>query len=147
MWLSDLRRSESFFDTWREMDYLQREMNRLFSGEHLPFGEGYPAINVWADENEAIVTSELPGVDPKDTEISVEGEMLLVKGTRSLDALKEGERYHRQERDHGNFGRRVRLPFRVDTKSIEARYERGVLSIKLHRLEADKPKKIEIKTE
>ncbi len=147
MLLSDLRRARSFFDPWRDMEYLQREMNRLFSGEHLPFAHGYPAINVWADENEAIVTSELPGIDPKDAEISVEGEMLLVRGSRSLDALKEGEKYHRQERDHGNFSRKIRLPFRVDHKSIVAKYERGVLSIRLHRLEADKPKKIEIKTE
>jgi HSP20 family protein len=147
MLLSDLRRVGSFFDTWRDMDYLNREMNRLFSGERLPFAQGYPAVNVWADENEAVVTSEIPGIDPKDIDISVEGEMLLVRGSRKLDALKEGAKYHRQERDHGNFGRRIRLPFRVDHKSVEARYERGVLSINLHRLEADKPKKIEIKTD
>jgi HSP20 family protein len=147
MWLSDLRRERSFFNTWRDMDYLHREMNRLFSGERLPFAQGYPAINVWADENEAVVTSEIPGIDPKDIEISIEGEILLVRGARKLDALKEGEKYHRQERDHGNFSRRIRLPFRVDNKSVEARYERGVLSITLHRLEADKPKKIQVKTE
>lgn len=147
MLLSDLGRMGNIFDTWREMDRLHHEMNRLFSGRSLPFSREYPAINLWSSEDDVIVTAEIPGIDSNELDISVEGDILTVSGVRGHEILKENEKYHRQERAHGRFRRNVRLPFRVDPQKVEALYERGVLKIVLPRLEQDKPKKISIKVE
>jgi HSP20 family protein len=144
MWLSEVRNVQ---DSWREVERLQREIKRLFAGEYVPFEPGYPAINVWSNGDNVIVTSEIPGVDPAEIEISVEGESLTVSGSRTPEELKEGETYHRQEIAYGHFRRNVRLPFRVDSSKVEARHENGVLTIALPRIEEDKPKKIEIKVE
>ena len=145
MLLTDFRRFGNVFDMWRDMDRLHREMNTLFSGS--TFSRGYPAINIWLGNDDAVVTSELAGIDVKQIDLSVEGDVVTIGGLRPPDEINEGETYHRQERAYGNFRRNVRVPFRVDPSKVEARYEKGVLSIKLPRLESDKPKKISIKTE
>lgn len=147
MLLSNMRNIGRTHNVWREMQNLQNEMGRLFAGERLLFGGKYPAINVWAGENDMIVTSEIPGIDPKEIDISVKGDTLTVSGSRTPEETKEGEVYHRRERGHGRFSRTIQLPFKVDAGKVGAKYEKGVLSIKLPRAEEDKPKKISIKTE
>ncbi|MBN2283287.1 MAG: Hsp20/alpha crystallin family protein [Deltaproteobacteria bacterium] len=147
MLFSDVRKFNSMFDPWHDLDHLHREMNRLFSGRSLPFSREYPAINIWGGDEDVIVTSEIPGINPENIDISVEGDVLTISGSRTMQDLKKGEKYHRQEREHGTFKRKVRLSFRIDPNRVAARYERGVLSITLPGLEADKPKKISIKTE
>jgi HSP20 family protein len=129
-----------------EMLRLRGEMNRLFSGMTSPFSEEFPLINVWVGKNDAIVTAELPGIDHEKTDISIVGDILTLTGVRDRETLKEGESYHRQERNYGRFTRTLQLPFHVDTGKIEARYEKGILSMTLPRSEEDKPKKIIIKT-
>jgi HSP20 family protein len=130
------------------MERLRREMNRLFSDwpTRTRWGTAleYPAINVWMDQNSAIVTAELPGVSLDNTEIVVEDDILTLRGHRE-PAKEEGATYHRQERRYGSFLRTFRLPFRVDSKKVEATYANGVLSLVLPRAEEDKPKKIAIK--
>lgn len=135
---------------WREMERLRREMNRLFASMPTTFeGTGtssYPAMNVWANQDGAVVTAELPGVDPEDIDISVVGDTLTVTGTRQPDELEEGETYHRRERRYGRFSRAFRLPFEVEAGQVEAVFEKGILNVTLPRAEVDKPKKIAVKT-
>ena len=144
-----LMRPYSFRSPWREMERLQREMNRLFARVPTSFegtaAPAYPAMNLWTDQDGAIVTAELPGVDPDDIDISVVDDILTLKGGRQPDELKEGETYHRRERRHSRFTRAFQLPFHVDANKVEAVFESGVLSISLPRAEADKPKKIAVK--
>ncbi len=147
MFLSNLRRIGETENMWREMHRLQHEMDRLFTGRDLPFSGNNPAVNIWTGEDDMIVTLEMPGVDLEDIDISVTGDTLTIKGSRTSDELKEGEMYHRRERAYGRFHRTVYLPFRVDAAKVEAKYEKGVLNIVLPRSEDDKPKKIGIKTE
>jgi HSP20 family protein len=104
----------------------------------------FPAINLWADEEKAVVTAEIPGVKTEDIDISVENDILTIKGRREPEELKDGERYRRQERRYGNFNRAIGLPFAVDPEKISAEYKDGVLKITLPRHEASKPRKIEI---
>lgn len=134
---------------WREMDRLRREMNRLLGDWDRTPGwataAGYPAMNIWTDEDSAIVTAELPGVGLEDVSISVENDTLTLRGSRQPDEVGENVTYHRQERRYGNFARTFRLPFRVDAGGVEAKLEKGVLTITLPRAEEDKPRKIEIK--
>lgn len=128
-----------------EMLQLQREMNRLFSsiGEKSP--QDYPAINIWEKDQTAIVTAELPGIDPEKMDISVAGDILTIAATQAGESLAEGQIYLRQERGMGNFKRNVQLPFPVNAQAVEAKYEKGVMIITLPRIAEDQPKKIKIK--
>lgn len=139
-----------FRSPWQEMDRLQREMNRLFSDSFSLAGgrtaPNYPAINVWANEESAVITAELPGVNSEEIDISVVGDTLTLSGNRHLEELGEGDKYHRRERSYGQFTRTFELPFLVEADEVEAVFEKGVLHISLPRAEADKPKKIAVKT-
>lgn len=133
---------------WQEMARLQREMNQLFSDFFPNTGvtraAGYPAMNVWSNADNAVVTAELPGINPDDIDISVTGNVLTLSGERKAEAPAEGARYHRQERSFGRFTRTFELPFQVDANNVEAHFRNGVLQVMLPRAEADKPKKINI---
>jgi HSP20 family protein len=132
------------------MERLRREMNRLFSGlasgAEAGVTSGYPAMNVWANEDGAIVTAELPGVAPEEMDISVVDDTLTVSGSREPVELEEGEVYHRRERGSGKFTRSFRLPFQIAASEVEAVFKKGVLQISLPRSEEDKPKKISVKS-
>ena len=141
-------RSYGYRSPWREMERLRREMYDLVSG--LPTAEeattpGYPAINVWTNENGAVVTSELPGVEGDNIDISVVGDTLTLSGQRLPTEAGEGGTFHRRERRFGRFTRAVKVPFPVEPDEVEAVFDRGVLSIRLPRLEADKPRKIAVR--
>jgi HSP20 family protein len=131
------------------MDRLQREMNRLFedySPARLRRAPAYPAMNVWANEDGLTITAEVPGVSPEDIDISVVGDTLTLSGERKPDLLKEGARYHRQERGFGSFSRSIQLPFMVNVSKVDATFHNGVLNVSLPRAEEDKPRKIAVKS-
>ena len=133
---------------WREMDRLQQDMNQLFgdmSVNRMRKAPSFPAINIWAAEDSAKVTAEIPGVSKDDLEINVTGETLTLSGVRGQDDLPESARYHRQERRFGEFSRSIQLPYTVDTNKVKAVFKNGVLSVELPRVEAEKPKKITVK--
>ncbi len=133
---------------FRELDRLQREMNRLFdtaSPSRLRMAPSYPAMNIWTNEEAINITAELPGVDSEDIEISVIGDTLTLTGERRSLDLEEEIRYHRRERGAGKFSRSIELPYRVETDQVEATFENGLLSIHLPRAEEDKPRKIAVK--
>jgi HSP20 family protein len=130
------------------MDRLQREMNRLFDDNYparLRRAPGYPAMNVWANDEGLLITAEVPGVKPEEIDVNVVGDTLTLSGVRTPDELDEDSRYHRQERGYGNFTRTIQLPFPVDVGEVEAAFKNGVLNISLPRAEEDKPKKIAVK--
>ena len=139
--------------TWREMDRVRRQMNRLGAGWSTAFPPergwraalSYPAMNVWTNDEGSVVTAEMPGVDPQEIDISVEDDTLTLRGSRRAGE-QEGVTYHRRERGGGSFARSVQLPFRVETNEVEASFEQGVLSIELPRAESDKPHKIAIQS-
>ena len=125
---------------------LQRDINRAFSGfDTLLAVREYPSLNVWQGSNDVIVTAELPGINPDKLNISVVNDSLTLSGLRDPEVLKEGEVYHRQERNYGHFSRTINLPFSVDTGKVDATYKKGILTITLPRAEKEKPKKITIK--
>ncbi|MCE5262672.1 MAG: Hsp20/alpha crystallin family protein [Deltaproteobacteria bacterium] len=134
-------------DPLREMQRLQGEMSRIFSGLGQPLNPEVPPVNAWVGESDVVVTAELPGVDPERVDVSVVGDTLTISGSREAEPLKEGENYHRQERSHGRFTRSLQLPFHVEAGKVDAKYEKGVLRITLPRAEADKPRKISVMSE
>ena len=134
---------------WQEMDQLQREMNRLFdatSTGRVFNSPSYPAINIWTNDDGQLISAEIPGVHPDDLDIDVTGDALSISGVRKQDEVAKDARYHRRERSYGSFSRTVQLPFMVDTDKVEASFKNGVLLINLPRAEADKPKKITVKS-
>ena len=147
MWLTGLRGVDWMPDMWRDLDRMQQEMDRLFTGRSINYLQSFPAVNMWMGEDDVILSSEIPGIDSADIDISIEGEILTLTGSRVAEDLKEGGKYHRQERPHGAFRRKIRLPFRAQENKIEAMYENGILTVKIPRAEADKPRKISVKGE
>ncbi len=129
------------WDPWREM------RRAMFLGRAIPFAEDFPPLNLWSSENDVLISAEMPGIDAKNLDISVMNDFVTINGSREEEQLGEGEAYHRQERSHGRFSRSLRLPFRVDSSKVDAKYEKGILNISLPRHEQDKPKRIQIKAE
>lgn len=124
-----------------DLDRLRGEVNRLFSS-----GSAFPALNVWSNDEEAIVKAELPGFEPADIEIALEGSTLSLSGSRGLEEAKEGEKFYHRERRTGKFSRFLKLPVGVDADKVTAKFHNGVLSIALPRAAEHKPKKIVVKT-
>jgi HSP20 family protein len=132
------------WDPWSDLRQIQREMNRMFEGAGRRGRTDMPALNVWRKQDGTVVTAELPGVDPKGLDISVQGNTLVLRGSREPDEVQEGETYHRQERGYGQFVRSLRLPHQVDAGKVEATYRKGILRVTLPMAEADKPKQITV---
>jgi len=133
------------FDPFVELRRMQSEMNRLFSGFSTTATRDFPPINIWLGENSVVVTAELPGVTGEDVNLSLQEDVLTLSGKREPQAQEQNVSWQRRERAYGSFSRAVQLPFRVDPDKVQARFNNGVLEIELQRLEADRPKKIEIR--
>ena len=135
---------------WREWEQMRRDMDRLFA-QPFPMrrrmrASGFPAINVWTNDAEgAVLTAELPGINPDDVDISVTGDTLTLNGCCKPSEAPESAQYHRRERSRGDFSRTVQLPYTVDPDKVEAVVEKGILTIKLPRAEAEKPRQIAVK--
>jgi HSP20 family protein len=123
-------------------------MSRTFSDIMSTAAEReFPAMNVWANGDEAMVTMEVPGMAPESVDISVAGKTLTVRGSREPEKAQEGESCHRSERWYGSFSRVIEMPYLIDQNKVHARFSKGVLQIALPRAEADKPKKITVVSE
>lgn len=139
---------------FREVSRLRREMDRLWDDY---FGSGRrglqpltttfaPAVDVKETDTEVVVKAEVPGIDAKDINISVTGDVLSIKGEKKSEREEKEENYHLVERSYGSFSRSLVLPAAVDVEKIEAKYDKGVLTVTCPKKEEVKPKAIEIKT-
>ena len=132
---------------------LHREMNRLFddvfnrfdAGMPSAFGRTWPSLEVNASESDLRVSAELPGLDPKDVEILVEGDVLTIRGEKKSETEDRGR--HFSERYYGRFERSLRLPFDVEDNKAEASFKNGVLTVTLSKSArlAESAKRIAIK--
>jgi HSP20 family protein len=123
---------------------LQHEIDRVFDDfTHFRFGRaslGAPRIDVSETDGQYVIEAELPGVDPKEVEVSLDGDLLTIKGEKKIDREDKSKDYHVVERAYGAFSRSIALPFTADADAIEAKFENGLL-----RISARKP--AEAKTE
>ena len=129
-------------DPWGELEQEMDKVFRTFRGRTSEF----PTVNVWANQEEAVVTAELPGMEPADIDLTVTGNTLTIQGERKTPEPGEGEVYQRQERSFGRFVRSVRLPFPVEADKVAAVSSNGLLKVTLPRHEATKPRQITVKT-
>lgn len=103
-----------------------------------------PALDVYEKANKVIVKTELPGVKPEEVDLSVDGDLLIIRGEKKREnEVKEGD-YHRTERSYGSFQRAVKLPSGVKADEAKATYKNGVLEIELEKSQEDRKKKIKI---
>lgn len=129
----------------------QDRMNRLFEsffGDDEPGAiEGFrwPTLDLIETPENLQVKAELPGIDPKQIEISIVGNTLTIQGEKSEEKEAKGKTWHRRERSAGRFVRSITLPLKVDSEHVEAVDEHGVLTITLPKLEPAKAKHIPIK--
>lgn len=120
-----------------------RFLGRLSEAPRTERGE-FPAVNIWTGEDDAVLTAEIPGLDLQQLEITVKNDTITIRGHRVPEKLKDGQTYLRQERGSGRFVRSFSLPFRVEADQVAARYQSGVLEVKLPKAEVDKPRKIAV---
>ncbi len=125
-----------------EMNRLQQELENVFSA---PVSTGFPAVNIWEDEENYYLETELPGYQPSDLEaFVVNNDQLVIKGERKPMNYEKAI-CHRQERSFGTFERTFTLPKPVDANQVQAKYTNGVLELKLAKSPEAKPKKIALK--
>ena len=140
------------WEPFREFSTLQDRMNRLFrdtySGEgrdeSLTTSSFAPAVDVYEDEHKVTLKIEVPGIEEKDIDVRVENNTLTVHGERKIEKEEKEENYRRIERQYGSFTRTFTLPNTVDTDSVSANYEKGVLKVKLAKKAEAKPKQIKV---
>lgn len=121
---------------------LQHEMNRLFDDAFRGFGAGAPVtsegrsmvetrMNVAENDKEIRVTAELPGVREQDVDVTLDGDVLTIRGEKKFEHETGGEKdsYHFVERSYGSFQRSLRLPYAVNPEEVKADFENGVLTL------------------
>ena len=139
----------------RDFSTLQDRINRIAretfsperSDEALTTSNFAPPVNVYEDEHNITLKIEVPGIDEKEINISIENNTLTVHGERRFEKDEKEENFHRVERMYGSFTRSFTLPNTVETEQVTAHYEKGVLKIRLAKKAEAKPKLIKVNVE
>ncbi len=154
-------RSRSLLAKREETDpfsIMRRRMDQVFEGFlhgfdlhpfEPQFGGFSPNIDVVESDKEIRISAELPGMEEKDIEVSINKESLSIKGEKKEEKEDKGKGYYRMERSYGSFSRTIPLPIEVETDKIEAKFKKGVLSIVLPKTAraVSETKKIAVKAE
>ena len=128
-------------------DQINNEMNRYLSMRDTAANQEHewmPAVDIHEEDNCYVLTADIPGVNRKDVEITLEDGVLTVKGERQSETGIVEEGYRRRERIQGRFVRQFNLPETVDTTNISAKAEDGILKIVIPKQEKLEPKKISV---
>jgi len=138
------------FDPFREVVTLQNRLNSLFGNLNsetesaLTTASFVPAVDVYEDDKKVVLKLEVPGIEEKDLDVSVENHTLTVKGERKFEKEEKEENFHRIERRYGSFYRAFTLPSTVDTENVAAKYEAGVLKLEIKKKPEAQPKQIKV---
>jgi HSP20 family protein len=139
---------------FRELEEMERRFDEVFGRSfppsiwrRLPMEQmaWAPAVDVFEKGDKLVVKAEVPGMKEDDIHVSVEGDMLTIRGEKKTESEVKDEDYYRCERSYGSFFRSVALPSTVDASKIEADYEDGVLEVTLPKKPEVKPKKVAVK--
>lgn len=111
----------------------------------MPRSEGWiPAVDILEKDGNLILRTELPGVNEKDIDVKLEGNILTLKGERKLDSEEKKHNYHRVESFYGSFTRSFTLPDTVDTDKIKADYKNGILTVSIPQRPEVRPREIPV---
>lgn len=140
------------YEPWNMLTRLQNEMNRLFD-DRLPGGEDsanvvtsdwIPKVDIKEEDKRFVILADIPGVNPKDIEVTMEHGLLTIKGERASESTEEREGYKRIERSRGSFYRRFSMPDTADAEKISASGKNGVLEIVIPKHARLQPRKISV---
>ncbi|HEU4595586.1 MAG TPA: Hsp20/alpha crystallin family protein [Pyrinomonadaceae bacterium] len=140
------------YDPFRDLRTLQDEVNRLFSSnftrsfgdEGIARGAWMPGVDIYENKDQIVLEAELPGMNREDFEVTVENNVLTLRGERRFEKRDESDNYHRVERAYGTFTRSFTLPQTVSSDGATAEYKDGVLRVVLQKREEVKARRIEI---
>ncbi len=140
------------YDPFRDLRTLQEEVNRLFSSnltrgfgeEGIGRGAWNPSVDIYENKEHIVLEAELPGMNREDFELSVENNVITLRGERQFEKKEETDNYHRVERSYGSFTRSFTLPQTVSAEGATAEYRNGVLRVTLPKREETKARKIAI---
>jgi len=143
------------YDPFRDLRTLQEEVNRLFTGnaarafddEGIARGSWNPNVDIYENKDQIVLEAELPGMSREDFDLSVENNIITLRGERHFEKKDDTDNYHRVERAYGSFTRSFTLPNTVSGEGAIADYRNGVLRVVLPKKEETKARRIEIKGE
>ena len=141
------KRDEIFFSPFRSLLDLNREMGRFMDrfgdGESMP-GGFRPDVDIVEKNGQVVVTADLPGMEEKDIEVTINDGVLTVRGERTEEKEETEKGFHRRERVFGKFVRQFTLPKGTDSENVKAIFKKGVLEVRIPLKAAAEEKKIQI---
>jgi HSP20 family protein len=140
------------YDPFRDLRSLQDEVNRLFStnlsrafgDEGIARGAWMPNVDIYENKDQIVLEAELPGMNREDFDLSIENNIITLRGERRFEKKDDGDNYHRVERAYGTFTRSFTLPQTVSAEGATAEYKNGVLRVTLPKREEVKARRIEV---
>lgn len=145
------RRDE--WDPYRDLLGLQKDMNKLFDSsvyksidKRADILEGFwaPAVDIQEEKDRYLIKADLLGIRQEEIDVSVDDDILTIKGKRTVEKEEKEKNYYRSERAYGAFQRSFALPSAVDAGKINASYKDGVLEVAIPKTEEQKKKKVKI---
>jgi HSP20 family protein len=141
------------YDPFRDLRTLQEEVNRLFStnltrafgDEGIGRGAWAPSVDIYENKDQIVLEAELPGMKQEEFDLSIENNVITLRGERKFEKTDETDNYHRVERSYGSFTRSFTLPQTVSAEGATAEYSNGVLRVTLPKREETKARRIEVK--
>jgi HSP20 family protein len=143
------------YDPFRDLRSLQDEVNRLFTtnlsrafgDEGIARGAWNPSVDIYENKEQIVLEAELPGMRREDFDLSIENNVITLRGERRFEKKEESDNYHRVERSYGSFTRSFTLPQTVTAEGATAEYRNGVLRVTLPKREEVKARRIEVSGE
>src|SRR5881394_4626192 len=140
------------YDPFRDLRTLQEEVNRLFTGsiprsfddEGMARGAWSPSVDIYENKEQIVLEAELPGMRREDFDLSVENNVITLRGERHFEKKDDTDNYHRVERAYGSFTRSFTLPQTVSAEGANAEYNNGVLRVTLPKREETKARRIQV---
>src|SRR5687767_6293248 len=140
------------YDPFRDLRTLQEEVNRLFStnltrafgDEGIGRGAWAPSVDIYENKDQIVLEAELPGMKQEDFDLSIENNVITLRGERKFERADETDNYHRVERSYGSFTRSFTLPQTVSAEGATAEYNNGVLRVTLPKREETKARRIQV---
>jgi len=146
LWMLGGQELDPFRAMRREMENVFRAFDQSSPSSNI--GAGAPAISVAESRDAFEIAAELPGVDEKDINVSLDGNQLVISGEKKAQSTKEEKSWHVEERSYGSFYRSMSLPFEPEDSAVDAHFDKGVLHLTIRKpVKATKATKtINIKT-
>jgi HSP20 family protein len=141
------------YDPFRDLRTLQEEVNRLFStnlsrafddDQGIGRGAWAPSVDIYENKDQIVLEAELPGMKQDDFDLSIENNVITLRGERKFEKTEETDNYHRVERSYGAFTRSFTLPQSVSAEGATAEYNNGVLRVTLPKREETKARRIQV---